>query len=109
MCGLFLPARSGPGGATNTVIPALTATKEAAMTEGRAHRADEPEFQAGDRVILTDAPDGYPKQFNIVPGMTGTIDIIDSQRTVHVRWDAGQRFGVIASARHLLRLEGDQQ
>lgn len=69
----------------------------------------EPEFRAGDRVILTDAPDGYPAGFNIVPGMTGTIDIIDSLTTVDVKCDAGQRFGVIASARHLLKLEGDDQ
>ena len=79
------------------------------MTEGRTNRADEPEFRAGDRVILTDVPDGYPAAFNMTPRMTGVVDIVDSQRTVHVRWDAGQRFGVIASARHLLKHEGDDQ
>lgn len=71
--------------------------------------ASEPEFRAGDRVILTDVPDGYPAGFSIVPGMAGTIDTVDSLTPVHVKWDAGQRFGVIASARHLLKLEGDDQ
>jgi Domain of unknown function (DUF4314) len=79
------------------------------MNESRTHRADEPEFRAGDRVILTDAPDGYPAAFNVTPGMAGVVDIVDSQRTVHVRWDAGQRFGVVASARHLLKHEGDDR
>jgi hypothetical protein len=62
-------------------------------------------LRGGDRVVLTDVPEGYPDAFNIVPGMAGTVDIIDSLQTVHVRWDAGQRFGVIVSARHLLRAE----
>jgi hypothetical protein len=79
------------------------------MNNGRTHRADEPEFRAGDRVILIGVPDGYPKAFSITPGMGGVIDIIDSQHTVHIRWDTGQRFGVIRSARHLLRREGDQR
>lgn len=67
--------------------------------------APEPELRAGSRVVLTGAPDGYPERFNIVAGMAGTVDIIDGLGTVHVRWDAGQRFGIIASARHLLAIE----
>ena len=68
-----------------------------------------PNFRTGDRVVLVDVPDGYPDQFNITPGMTGRVNIVDSQNTVHVKWDAGQRFGIIASARHLLKLEADYQ
>lgn len=67
-----------------------------------------PQFRAGDRVVLLGVPDGYPDAFNIRPGMTGTVNIIDSQHTVHVRWDCGSRFGIIAAALHLLRHESGE-
>lgn len=87
------------------------------MEQGRSQHADRATgpsrqgsaFRVGDRVVLVDAPPDYPEQFDITPGMTGSVDVVDSQRTVHVRWDAGQRFGVIAPVRHLLKHEGDDQ
>jgi hypothetical protein len=60
------------------------------------------ELRASDRIVLTGVPDGYPDAFRVKAGMAGVIDIIDSLDTVHVKWDDGQRFGIIASARHLL-------
>ena len=64
--------------------------------------AEQPELRAGDRVTLTEIPDGYDA-FAIAAPMSGTVDLIDSLDTVHVRWDGGARFGVISSATHLLR------
>jgi hypothetical protein len=58
---------------------------------------------------LAEIPRSSTAPGNMTPGMAGVVNIVDSQRTVHVRWDAGQRFGVIASARHLLKREGDDQ
>ena len=68
--------------------------------------APEPELRAGDRVTLTDVPDGY-EVFAIKAPLSGVVDLIDSLGTAHVRWDQGQRFGIIAGARHLLRRDGD--
>lgn len=67
------------------------------MTDGQPE-----ELRAGDRVTLVEVPPGYDA-FNIVAPMSGVIDLIDSLDTVHCRWDSGARFGVISSARHLLR------
>jgi Domain of unknown function (DUF4314) len=58
---------------------------------------------SGDRVILTTIPVGYPAALHIEPGMTGFVELVDSLQTVHVKWTGGQQFGIIASARHLLR------
>jgi hypothetical protein len=52
---------------------------------------------------LTAIPPGYPAEFGIEPGMTGIVELVDSLQTAHVKWTSGQRFGIIASARHLLR------
>ncbi len=60
-------------------------------------------LKSGDRVILTAIPPGYPAEFGIEPGMTGIVELVDSLQTAHVKWTSGQRFGIIASARHLLR------
>jgi hypothetical protein len=75
--------------------------KEAAVTSVGAPYPEP--LKSGDRVILTAIPAGYPAAFRIEPGMTGIVDLVDSQQTVHVRWADGQRFGIIAPARHLLR------
>lgn len=60
-------------------------------------------LKSGDRVILTAIPAGYPAAFRIEPGMAGIVELVDSLQTAHIKWADGQRFGIIASARHLLR------
>ena len=60
-------------------------------------------LKSGDRVILTEVPVGYPAAFRIEPGMTGVVELVDSLQTAHIKWTDGQRFGIITSARHLLR------
>lgn len=70
--------------------------------------APEPEFRAGNRVPLTEIPDGYD-MFAIEAPLSGVVDIIDSLGTVHCRFDNGARFGIISAARHLLTREGDEQ
>jgi hypothetical protein len=58
---------------------------------------------SGDRVILTAIPADYPTTFRIKPGMTGIVELIDSQQTARIKRADGQRFWIIAPARHLLR------
>ena len=48
----------------------------------------------GDRVELVRV-DGY-EWFRTPAGATGVVELVDSLATVHVRWDNGTRFGVIA-------------
>jgi len=48
----------------------------------------------GDRVELVRV-DGY-EWFSTPVGATGVVELVDSLATVHVRWDNGTRFGVVA-------------
>ncbi len=57
----------------------------------------------GDRVRLVDVPPSYEK-FGVAAGTLGTVEMVDSLATVHIRWDTGQRFGVITAARDMIRM-----
>lgn len=63
---------------------------------------DDVPFAPGDRVILPEAPPGYPAA---VAEMTGRVEIVDGIGTVHIRWDSGHRFGILSEFAHLLRAE----
>jgi Domain of unknown function (DUF4314) len=56
----------------------------------------------GDRVELVRvAADDV--RFGLAAGDCGTVEFTDSLGTVHVRWDGGQRVGIIAADRGLIR------
>lgn len=52
----------------------------------------------GDRVRLIRTSDPYT---DLQPGAEGTVSMVDSLGTVHVRWDCGSSLGLIAE-------DGDQ-
>ena len=56
----------------------------------------------GDRVELLAASDDDAR-FGLAAGDCGTVEFTDSLGTVHVRWDGGQRVGIIAAERDLIR------
>lgn len=60
-------------------------------------------FHPGDKIRLTAVPDdpGY-EPYGLEAGMLGTVEMVDSQETVHVRWDNGERVGITAAHRHLI-------
>jgi hypothetical protein len=64
------------------------------------------EFAPGDRVELVDAPADYA-QYAIQAGARGTVRMIDSQHTIHIRWDNKAQVGIIDGLAHLLRRAGD--
>lgn len=45
----------------------------------------------GRRVRLVRCNDAYTK---IEPGTEGTVDLIDDENTLHVKWDTGQTLGL---------------
>lgn len=62
-------------------------------------------FRRGQRVELAAITHGYLR-FRPEPGQLGTVDFTDSLGTVHVVWDSGKRFGIIAEDAGLLRAVG---
>jgi hypothetical protein len=56
----------------------------------------------GDRVELLSASDAEAR-FGLAAGDCGTVELTDSLGTVHIRWDGGQRVGIIATERDLIR------
>jgi len=56
----------------------------------------------GDRVELTAVPDGYAR-FALRAGDLGTVELVDSLGTIHVRWDGGMRVGITAELAPLVR------
>ena len=56
----------------------------------------------GDRVELVEVTDDY-RRFGLAAGDRGTVQFTDSLGTVHVRWDRGQRGGIIAAEHDLIR------
>lgn len=59
-------------------------------------------LQRGDRVELAEVPDDY-RQFDLKAGQCGTVDLVDSLGTVHIRWDGGPRCGILAQHHGLVR------
>lgn len=60
-------------------------------------------LQRGDRVELTTVPGGSDyERLGLSPGERGAVDFTDSLGTVHVRWDKGQRVGIIDRDRALI-------
>jgi Domain of unknown function (DUF4314) len=47
----------------------------------------------GDRVELVHSNDPYTR---LKPGERGTVSLVDSLGTVHVRWDSGSNLGLVA-------------
>jgi hypothetical protein len=64
-----------------------------------------PAFAPGDRVELTDAPPDYAA-YALAAGDLGTVRIVDSLHTVHIRWDNGQQVGILDELSILLRKVG---
>ncbi len=60
----------------------------------------------GDRVELVTVDDGY-RTFAVSAGELGTVDLVDSLGTIHIRWDCGRQFGVITEARDMIRAAPD--
>jgi Domain of unknown function (DUF4314) len=61
-------------------------------------------FAAGDRVQLIAEPPDYA-HYALTVGDCGTVKMIDSQQTVHIRWDRGCQVGIIAELTCLLRAD----
>ena len=59
-------------------------------------------FRHGQRVELAAVTYGYAR-FGPTAGQRGTVEFTDSLGTVHVIWDSGTRFGIIAEDAELLR------
>lgn len=59
-------------------------------------------FAPGDRIELTGEPPDYAF-YALTTGDCGTVQFIDSQQTVHVKWDRGCQVGIIAELTGLLR------
>jgi len=59
----------------------------------------------GDRVELTDAT-GYSK-FRLSAGDRGLVEFTDSLGTIHIRWDNGQRVGIITEDADRIRVAPD--
>lgn len=57
----------------------------------------------GDRVTLIDVPPGY-EPYELKVGDRGTVEIIDSQGTTHIRWLNGKHVGILAANSNLLRV-----
>jgi hypothetical protein len=55
-----------------------------------------------DRVELLSAGDDDAR-FGLAAGDCGTVEFTDSIGTVHIRWDSGQRVGIISTERDLIR------
>lgn len=51
-----------------------------------------PEGAIGDRVRLIRCTDLHTR---LAPGTEGTVSMVDSLGTVHVRWDDGSRLGLV--------------
>ncbi len=62
-------------------------------------------FLRGDRVELTAVTDDY-QRFALKIGDTGTVELIDSLATVHIRWDSGARIGIVTESVGLIRKIG---
>lgn len=58
-------------------------------------------YQPGQRVQLVDAEPGYVG-FGLAAGASGVVQFTDGLGTVHIRWDGGQRIGIIESDTWLL-------
>jgi hypothetical protein len=58
-------------------------------------------FTTGDRVELTGEPPGYAI-YALAAGECGTVDIVDSLGTIHIRWDNGARVGILDELTGLL-------
>ena len=56
--------------------------------------AHDPEPSIGDRIELEYTTDPYTE---LAPGARGTVTMIDSLGTVHVRWDSGSTLGMVAN------------
>jgi hypothetical protein len=57
----------------------------------------------GDRVQLIGEPPDFAA-YAIKAGARGTVTMIDSQHTIHIRWDNGAQLGIIAELAGLLRI-----
>lgn len=67
----------------------------------------QPGLRKGDRVKLLAVP-GDPDYANagLTAGECGAVELVDSLRTVHIRWDTGKFLGITERHRGLIRLIG---
>ena len=49
-------------------------------------------YTKGDRIEFISSSDSYTR---LQPGTLGTVSMVDSMGTVHVRWDDGSTLGMI--------------
>jgi hypothetical protein len=62
-------------------------------------------LQRGARVRLVHCADPHTR---LVPGDLGTVTLIDSLGTVHVRWDNGSQLGLVEMAGDAFVLVGEE-
>lgn len=66
-----------------------------------------PGLRKGDRVELIAVPrDPDYANAGLSDGERGAVELVDSQQTVHVKWDSGKHLGIIGRHRALIRRIG---
>lgn len=64
-------------------------------------------LRKGDRVELIAVPkDADYVNSGLCDGMCGKVELVDSLRTIHIRWDSGRHLGITDRHRGLLRQIG---
>lgn len=67
----------------------------------QAPRSYSENYVKGDRVELIHTPDEHTR---LVPGTHGTVTGVDSNGTVHMRWDDGSTLGMIPGIDEIRRI-----
>lgn len=75
---------------------------------GQLQSSEAISFKPGDRVQLTDQPPDYAF-YALADGDCGTVRFVDSQQTVHIRWDRGCQVGILGELAYMLRKAGDSR
>ncbi len=60
------------------------------------------EIQEGDRIELEYTSDQWT---NLKPGDRGTVTMVDAMDTVHVRWDNGNKLGMVPGEDRFKRID----
>lgn len=66
----------------------------------------ENKYYPGDRIQVIECKDPYHP---LLPGETGTIEVVDSLGTLHCRWNSGRRFGVCLEEDEIRKIPIDQE
>lgn len=111
LTGIWTAERRSADGRSRRFIAAREAVELAVKLEAaEAHggmsqgQDDDRPLLPGDRVELLTVTEDYLR-FALTAGDHGTVKFTDSLGTVHIKWDSGARVGIIAEARHMIRVE----